>query len=92
MTENDLGRMLKEMYDNAPQGYQVAHTHLFGVKYAQIIHDDNYKVIDIIRASGINPSYTTEVSKGIKPARYVVSELYRVDKTGCMNLILIEEE
>jgi hypothetical protein len=72
MTENELGRILKEMYDNAPAGYQVANIHLFGVKYASIIQDNNFKVIDIIHASGINQSYTTEVSKGIKLAKYVV--------------------
>lgn len=29
MTENELGRILKEMYENAPDGYQVANIHLF---------------------------------------------------------------
>lgn len=68
MTENELGRILKEMYDNAPQGYQVANIHLFGVKYASIILKNNIKATDIVHASGINLSYTTEVSKGIKLA------------------------
>lgn len=72
MTENDLGKILKEMYETAPRGYQVANIHLFGVKYASIINDNHYKVTDIIRASGINKSYATEVSKGIKLARYVI--------------------
>jgi len=72
MTENELGRILKEMYDNAPEGYQVANIHLFGVKYAAMIHDNNFKAIDIVRASGINQSYSTEVSKGIKLAKYVI--------------------
>ena len=72
MTENELGKILKEMYDNAPSGYQVANIHLFGVKYASIILNNNFKATDIIRASGINQSYATEVSKGIKLAKYVV--------------------
>ena len=72
MTENELGRILKDMYDNAPQGYQVANIHFFGVKYASIILNNNFKATDIIRASGINSSYATEVSKGIKLSRYVV--------------------
>lgn len=72
MTENELGRILKEMYENAPHGYQVANIHLFGVKYAEIIEDNDYKATEIIRASGINASYATELSKGIKLARYVV--------------------
>lgn len=72
MTENELGRILKEMYDNAPHGYQVAKIHLFGVKYASTILVANLKVSDIIRASGISQSYSTEVSKGIKLAKYVI--------------------
>ncbi|HZK53743.1 MAG TPA: hypothetical protein VFC84_06085 [Desulfosporosinus sp.] len=72
MTENELGKILREMYDNAPAGYQVANIHFFGVKYASIILDNNFKTTEIIRASGIKPSYSTEVSKGIKLARYVI--------------------
>jgi hypothetical protein len=72
MNESELGRTLREMYDNAPKGYQVANIHLFGIKYASIILDNNYKISDIIHASGINKSYVTEVSKGIKLAQYVV--------------------
>lgn len=72
MTENELGNILKEMYENAPHGYQVANIHLFGVKYASIIVDGNIKVADIIRISGIKQSYTTELSKGIKLSRYVI--------------------
>jgi hypothetical protein len=71
-TINGLGEILKRMYSKAPQGYQVANIHLFGVKYAAIIQRYNYKVSDIINASGLNSSYATEVSKGIKLAKYVV--------------------
>lgn len=72
MTVNELGRKLMEMYENAPKGYQVANIHLFGVKYAEVINQYDYKVSDIINASGIKKSYAAEVSKGIKLARYVV--------------------
>lgn len=72
MTINELGRKLMEMYENAPRGYQVANIHLFGVKYADVIYENDYKVSDIINASGMKKSYATEVSKGIKLARYVI--------------------
>ena len=72
MTENELVRILKEMYEGAPKGYQVANINLFEVKYASIISDNNFKSTDIIRASGINLSDATELSKGIKLARYGV--------------------
>lgn len=60
------------MYNNAPHGKQVANIHLFGVKYADIIQRNHYNVKDIVAASGINISYATEVSKGIKLSEYVV--------------------
>lgn len=60
------------MYDNAPEGYQVANIHLFGVKYAAIILENNYKATEIVRASGLSQSYATEVSKGIKLSMYVI--------------------
>lgn len=31
--------------------------HLFEVKYASIILDNNFKTTDIVRASGLNPYY-----------------------------------
>ncbi|SDQ06929.1 HTH-like domain-containing protein [Virgibacillus salinus] len=72
MDQNKLGTYLKEMYSNAPEGYQVANIHLFGIKYADDILKNKYKVIDIVRASGLKKSYATEVSKGIKLSKYVV--------------------
>ncbi|MCB2313457.1 hypothetical protein LGL55_20470 [Clostridium tagluense] len=72
MTENELGRILKEMYDNAPAGYKVANIHLFGGKYASIILGNNFKATEIIHDSGLNPSYATEVSKGVKLSKYVM--------------------
>ncbi|WP_026568591.1 HTH-like domain-containing protein [Bacillus sp. UNC41MFS5] len=72
MNVNELGGILNRMYNSAPKGYQVANIHFFGVKYASIILKNNYKVSDIIHASGLNPSYATEVSKGIKLSKYVV--------------------
>jgi hypothetical protein len=72
MTENELGKILKEMYDDASSGEQLVKIHLFGVKYALVICDNNYKAKDIIRASGLNPSYVAELNKGIKLAKYVM--------------------
>jgi hypothetical protein len=37
MTEKELGEILKDMYNKAPKGYQVANKHLFGVEYVSII-------------------------------------------------------
>jgi hypothetical protein len=70
MNQTELGKILKRMYSNAPDGDQVAQIHLFGIKYAKDI--SNYSVSEIVRASGIKPSYATEVSKGIKLSKYVI--------------------
>ena len=72
MNSAELGEILKEMYDKAPHGHQVANIHLFGVKYAAVIQRNHLKPSDIVEASGLNPSYSSEVSKGIKLSEYVV--------------------
>lgn len=72
MTEKQLAEILKDMYEGAPNGEQVAHIHLFGIKYAKIIKDNGYRVADIIKKSGLNMSYATELSKGMKLSNYVI--------------------
>ncbi|OBZ09042.1 hypothetical protein A8L34_23130 [Bacillus sp. FJAT-27264] len=72
MTVNELGKILSDMYRNAPHRKQVAKIHLFGVKYADVILKNDFSVKEIVAASGINQSYATEVSKGIKLSEYVV--------------------
>jgi hypothetical protein len=72
MTAEQLGRILRDMYDNAPEGEKVAHIHLFGVKYASQIDDARLSAREVVLASGLKPSYMAEVSKGIKLSRYVV--------------------
>ena len=71
MTVNELGRVLKEMYDNAPRGEQSAMIHLFGIKYANEIRDDNHTPKDILKCAEMPESYQVEVNKGIKLAKYV---------------------
>ncbi|MET3728196.1 hypothetical protein ABID52_001777 [Fictibacillus halophilus] len=66
MNINELGLILKNMYDKAPQGYQVASIHLFGIEYAEIIQRNHYSIKEILASSGLNSSYSTEISKGIK--------------------------
>ena len=72
MTIKQLGKILKEMYENAPNNYKVANIHLFGIKYSDVIRKNYYSVTEIVRESGINLSYATEVSKGIKLSNYVI--------------------
>lgn len=64
MTEKKLGEILWEMYNNVPKGYQVVNIHLFGVKYATVIFENDFSVRNIVSASGLKISYVTEVNKG----------------------------
>lgn len=72
MTLKELGTKLSEMYNNAPKGDAVAMIHLFGIKYANEINQNNYSKKEIIEQSGISTSYLTELTKGVKLAEYVV--------------------
>lgn len=72
MSKNELGLILRDMYSNADEGDKVANIHLFGIKYANEIVTNKYGASEIIRIAGLNNSYSTELSKGIKLARYVV--------------------
>ena len=72
MTTKELGRELRKMYLNAPKGDAVAMIHLFGIKYADEISNFENAKNEIIQVSGISQSYITELSKGIKLAKYVI--------------------
>lgn len=65
LTLQDLGKILRNMYDNADGGSKVSSIHVFGIKYGKVIRDKGYKATEIIRASGINESYATELHKGL---------------------------
>lgn len=70
MNKSELGNILKDMYNNAPDKDQVAMIHLFAIKYSEFIID-KYTAAEIIRVSGINKSYGTEVNKGLRLSQYV---------------------
>ena len=71
MTLQELGKILHEMYFESEEGEAVAMIHLFGVKYAAEITELGASKKDIAKAAGIRESYGTEISKGVKLARYV---------------------
>lgn len=71
----ELGAELNKMYTNAPNKEQVTFIHLFGIKYGDLILKNKYSVAEIVKSSGINDSYKTEVQKGIKLSKYVASKM-----------------
>ena len=71
MTINELGVALANMYNNAPNGESVAMIHLFGIKFAKELRQSKFNKKEIARAANIPESYGTEISKGMKLAKYV---------------------
>ena len=71
MELKELGKKLNEMYYNAPGGDKVAMIHLFGIKYANEITKSGVSKKDIAKKANIAESYGTEISKGVKLAKYV---------------------
>ena len=69
MTLEEAGQRLREMYSTAPYGEQVAHIHLFGIKYADEL--EGLANVDIVRQAEMYESYGTEVAKGRRLAKYV---------------------
>lgn len=71
MMEKRLGQILSDMYKEAPEGDKVTFIHLFGIKYADSIKNNNLSIKKILEYSSVKPSFVTEVNKGVKLARYV---------------------
>ena len=67
----DLGLILKKMYDSAGDKQQAVSIHMFGIKYGKIILEKDYKPSEIIKFSGLNESYASEVTKGINIYKFL---------------------
>ena len=71
MKLEDLGRTLSKMYNEAPKGEAVAMVHLFGIIYAEQIKTNRFSTKEIAIEAEISVAYGTEISKGVKLAKYV---------------------
>ncbi len=74
-TLEELGTILKDMYDNAESGKQVAMIYIFVFKYGEHLVDI-YKSSEIIAAAGLNASYSTEVDKAYNIYRFASKKRY----------------
>ena len=70
-SEATLGKILRNMYDNAPPKGKKTMIFLFGVKYGHIIEENNFAISRIVDYSGIRITYQKEVREGINLAQYV---------------------
>ncbi|MBL7701706.1 MAG: hypothetical protein JNM14_05620 [Ferruginibacter sp.] len=69
MNATELGKFLRESYENAQKTEKVTMIHLFGIKYSEEILKCG--IAEVIKESGIFSTYRTELGKGIKLAKYV---------------------
>lgn len=71
ITIEKLAEILKNQYEESLKNEQVVNIHLFGIKYGEIIKKYSYSASKIIELSGLNESYKTELSKGIRLSKFV---------------------
>ena len=75
----ELGKILKDMYDNAQSGLQVASIHMFGIKYGRNIIEKGYKASEIIKAANMDDTkYGTELSKALNIYKCLVANTYGI--------------
>ena len=86
-TVDELGTILKEMYGNAEDKMQVASIHIFGIKYGRNIIENEFKAPDIIKAAGLNESYSTELQKALNIYRCLNKNTYGISISGCDNAL-----
>lgn len=71
MTERELAQALRAMYQNAPLGDRVAAIHVFAIRYAAELERPDVNKATVLELAGMSNSYKTEISKGMRLARYV---------------------
>ena len=71
MTNIELAKTLKDMYNNAPQGDSTTMIRLFGIKYADELKKCTSSMSNIAELAEIGINYHAEISKGIRLAKYV---------------------
>lgn len=75
----ELGNILRDMYDNAAPKLQVAAIHIFGIKYGRNILEKGYKASEIIKAARMeDTAYGTELSKALNIYKCFTSNTYGI--------------
>lgn len=77
-----LGAILYQMYSNAEDRMQVASIHIFGIKFGKNIIEKEFKAPDIIKAAGLNESYSTELQKALNIYRCLDKNSYGISISG----------
>ena len=74
----ELGTILKQMYEDQEASSQTNATRMFAIKYGKIIEQHGYNAATLVAAAGLKESYHTEVNKGINIYRSIKTNEYGV--------------
>ena len=66
-----LAKELRQAYEVARRNEATCQVLLFGIRYAEDLENCGAPLKKIVELSGIGKGYVSEVSKGVKLARYV---------------------
>lgn len=66
---DNLVRLLREAWADAPAGQIVVRIHLFGIRHARELEGVNLKAL--AEAAGVPVTYATEINKGMRLADWV---------------------
>ena len=86
-TLQELGSILRDMYSNAENRMQVASIHIFGIKYGKNILEKEFRAPDVIKAAGLNESYSTELQKALNIYRCLNKNTYGISISGGDNVL-----
>lgn len=70
MQTYELSYILKDMYDSATRD-KTTMIHLFAIKYAKELQDNNIQLKELLKNAGMPESYVTEINKGLRLSKYV---------------------
>ena len=74
----ELGAILKQMYEDPNTSSQTNATRMFAIKYGAIIEKHGYNAAMLVAAAGLKDSYQIEVNKGINIYRSIKTNEYGV--------------
>lgn len=74
----ELGAILKQMYEDPNASSQTNAIRMFAIKYGRVIEENGYTANAITTASGIKESYYTELSKGINIYKSIKNNEYGI--------------
>ena len=69
MTTDELTRIFRDRYAQAPKGMVVTTIHLFGIEFANDLEGQPIK--ELCQRAGVPVSYHAEIHKGMRLSRFV---------------------